>query len=78
MNELIKDWYTKEYPSDDLGREMNGNATFSDLFETLDNYLDVFDLIGVSDTVIRERVFDKLADIMGVDYDYVYKQWIRG
>ena len=27
-------------------------------------------------TKIRERCFSKLAEIMGVDYDYIYYQWL--
>jgi hypothetical protein len=28
--------------------------------------------------LIRERVFTKLAEIMEVDYDYIYYQWLLG
>lgn len=75
-NMKIKEWYTKEYASDDLGEELNENITFMDLFETLDRHKDVYELIGVSDSIVRERLFEKLAEIMEVDYDYIYEQWI--
>ena len=73
----IKDWYTKTYPDDDLGEYIRDGLTFDDLFEAMDNYLDVYAVLGVGDSVVRNRVFAKLAEIMGVDYDYVYDQWFK-
>ena len=71
---LIKQWYTTKYPSDDLGEEIRSNITFEDLFRSMDNYEDVYEFMGIYDSVIRERVFVELAAIMGVDYDYIYQQ----
>ena len=73
----IKDWYTTTYPDDDLGTELS-TATFYDLFEALDHYKDVYKVLGVGDSIIRERVFSELAKIMKVDYEYVYEQWLKG
>ena len=73
----IRHWYTTTYPEDDLGKQLS-DATFYDLFETLDNYQDVYELLGVGDSIIRERVFEELSKIMEVDYDYVYEQWLKG
>lgn len=75
-NMKIKEWYTKEYASDDLGEELKDNITFMDLFEALDRHKDIYELIGVSDSIVRERLFEKLAIIMEVDYDYIYEQWL--
>lgn len=73
----IKEWYIKEYPTDELGIEINNEITFEDLFVALDTYKDVYEALGVCDSIVRERCFEKLAEIMNVDYDYVYKQWLR-
>jgi len=72
----IKTFYLEQYPTDDLGVEINPNATFEGLFYVLDRYGDVYDYIGVHDSVIRERVFEKLSEIMDVEYQYVYNQWL--
>jgi len=74
--EKVKEWYLKEYQNDSLGEEINGEITFEDVFETLDSYGDVYELIGVGDSVIRERIFLKLAKIMQVEYNYIYEQWL--
>ena len=64
------------YPSDDLGVEINENATFDGLFRVLDTYGDVYEYIGVGDSLIRERLFERLSEIMGVSYNEVYDQWM--
>ncbi len=73
----IKEWYVKEYPTDELGVELNNEITFYDLFVVLDTYKSVYEALNVWDSIIRERVFGKLAEIMNVDYDYIYKQWLK-
>lgn len=79
METKIKDWYIKEYPDDiEMGEEMNDNVTFQDLFEALDNYQDVYEVLGgESDSIVRERCFSKLAELMDVDYNYIYEQWLK-
>lgn len=74
---LVKEWYQEMYPTDDLGERINDDITFYDVFECLDNYGNIYDFLGVGDSVVRERVFNELAQIMGVDYDYIYEQWLR-
>lgn len=76
-NEKVKDWYCATYPTDDMGEEIDGSITFEDVFDCLDNHCDIYDCLGVYDSIIRERVFEKLAEIMDVDYDYIYDQWLE-
>ena len=73
---LVKEWYIKEYSTDNLGREINEEITFYDIFYALDRYKDIYEVLGVEDSAIRERVFRKLADIMKVEYNYIYEQWL--
>lgn len=72
----IREFYLEAFPTDELGIEINPKATFEGLFRVLDNYGDVYEYIGVGDSLIRERVFEKLSEIMGVTYDEVYSQWL--
>jgi hypothetical protein len=72
----IRKWYIENFPTDDLGKELHGGTTFKGLFSDMDAYQDVYNTLGVYDSVIRERVFVKLAEIMEVDYDYVYEQFL--
>ena len=73
----IKEWYMKTYPTDELGVEINNEITFEDLFVVLDTYKDVYEALNVWDSIVRERVFGKLAEIMNVDYDYIFEQWLK-
>lgn len=77
-NLSLKQWYLKAYPEDEYGAKIDKSATFQGLFEALDNYQNVYNYIGVADSIIRERVFFKLSKIMDVDYNYIYDQWLRG
>jgi hypothetical protein len=52
----IKQFYLESYPNDDLGLELNSEATFSGLWEAIRSN-NVYDYIGVGDSIIRERVF---------------------
>jgi hypothetical protein len=72
----IKEYYLEMFPTDELGVEINPQATFDGLFRILDNYEDVYEYIGVCDSIIRERLFERLAEELGTSYDYVYNLWL--
>lgn len=74
----IRHWYGQTYPEDELGLDIAPTVTFDDLGRALDSGTDVYGVIGVGDSVIRERCFEKLADIRQVPYDHVYEAWLRG
>lgn len=76
----IKNWYTKEYPSDKLGKFLSPSATFLDLNNLLNSHNEnqLYDLLGCeSDTIIRERCFQKLAELTNQDYNILYDKWIN-
>ena len=75
-NTKLKEWYTTNYPSDELGAEINPDSTFQNLFDALDQYRDVYEVIGVGDSLVRERLFESLAEITGYDYQIIYEQWM--
>jgi hypothetical protein len=74
--QTIREFYLSNYPTDELGNEIHTKATFIGLFEVLDTYKDVYNYIGVHDSIIRERIFEKLANEMGIDYNEIYNQWL--
>lgn len=79
MRDNVKAWYLLTYPHDELGKELPDNVTFKDYFEYLDSYRDIYELMGVAaDSIIRERIFERLAEIMDCDYEYIYEQWLKG
>lgn len=73
----IRDFYKAAYPTDTWAiEEMNRNATFQDAFECLRCGFDFYAFLGVADSLVRERVFDALATLMGCPYEEVYDQWL--
>lgn len=75
-NSSIRIWYKLQYPSDEMGNEIASDVTFYKLFNYLDSCKDIYELIP-ADSLIRERCFKKLSEIMDVDYDYIYRQWMK-
>jgi len=74
----IKEFYLSEYPTDELGVELIETATFVGLLDVLhNNTKDVYDYIGVGDSLVRERVFARLAEILEMPYDYIYNLWLN-
>lgn len=75
LRTVIKDWYIAEFPNDELGAELLDDFTFEDLFNDLTH--NVFDYeCCADDSLVRERVFEELSNILGVDYDVIYRKWI--
>jgi hypothetical protein len=73
----IKQFYCETFPTDELGVEINETATFTGLYHALHIGNDPYEYIGVSDSIVRERCFEKLAEIIDTNYDYVYDLWLN-
>lgn len=75
--ETIREYYIANYPTDELGLEINPNATFLGLLAAIIREdKDVYEYLGVSDSLIRERAFEGLAEATGFTYDTIYDLWI--
>ena len=72
----IRDFYVSEFPSDELGLELNKAASFEGLFGALNGGI-VYEYLGVFDSVVRERVFEKFASLNGLTYNEVYEMWLN-
>jgi len=73
----IREFYLSKYPTDELGVELNETPTFAGLLNQLIVGGDVYRYIGVADSIVRERLFEGLAEELNVKYDYVYDLWIK-
>lgn len=76
----IKSWYIKEYPSDDVGNTLSPTATFLELNNLLNSGKgsDVYELLGGdSDSIVRERCFQKLSELTEQTYDTIYNKWLN-
>ena len=77
LKDSVQGCYMNDYPEDELGMEIPAELTFEGLFDALDRRADIYETLGVCDSIVRERCFEMLADIIMVDYDYIYKQWLN-
>lgn len=78
LDENVKEWYTAMYPTDDLGQEINDKITFADIQATISSGKDIYEVLGVSDNLVRERAWARLAELRGTTYANVYDEWIEG
>jgi hypothetical protein len=69
----IKKWYLDTY-KDNEGLKINDNCNFNDM----DHYevRNIYDYLGVDDSIVRERVFEKLASLLGYKYSEIYDIWL--
>ena len=61
--------------TDDLGQEINKDATIGGLFDCLLLRRSVYNYIGVHDSVVRERLFQYIANCTGSHYNDIYSLW---
>ena len=73
----IRDFYMEAFPTDELGKDINGGVDFNDAYECLQVGYDFYSFLGVGDSIVRERVFDALATLMGCSYEHIYYQWLN-
>ena len=72
----IREYYMENFPTDELGIEINENATFEGLAFELDNWGDIYEYIGVGDSMVRERLFWALSQITATPYNDLYAKWL--
>lgn len=75
---LISEWYAEEYPDDTEVMYDANDVSFDDVLQMMVQYGggNFYDYVGVGDSVVRNRIFEKIADIYGVSYDDVYHLWL--
>lgn len=75
-NKKIKMWFISNYPADEEeAKQIDESVTFDDIWFDLKNQRGIYDRLG-NPYVVRE-VFEKIASIYGVEYDFVEKIYKR-
>ena len=72
----VKNWYLLNHADDGLGRELDNRLTFEQLWQGINEGVDVYRLLGVADSYIREIVFAELARRKGVEYSVIFNAWL--
>lgn len=76
MEQRIKTWHSLKYPNDELAKEMDNEITFKNLWDGMKAGEDVYEMLGVYDSLIREHVFSELAKRMNTKYEEIYNKWL--
>lgn len=71
----IKKWYISTFPEDKKeGAKINDSADFREIdYAEIRN---IYDYLGDIDSIVRERVFQKLAELVGATYQEIYDIWL--
>ena len=77
MEQELRDWYKKEYKDDDLGNELPSDTLAMVLAALFNNPEEFEENYCADDSVVRERIFNKLADLCDEDYDTFYEYWLN-
>lgn len=70
----IRKWYGKTYPEDEIKNDIK-DISFRKALDAIDEGKDFYGVIGVGDSVVRDRIFQKLSEIKGCSYDDIYQAW---
>lgn len=74
---LVRNWYMRAYPADELGVGIDPSLTFEDALGAVSRGGGFYDVLGVGDSVVRERIFEELANRAGCTYDDIYEAWLE-
>ena len=55
----------------DLADELNKGETGEGK-----DYEDIYEFLGIGDSMVREEIFGMLSKILSVSYDVIYKKWL--
>lgn len=72
----IQDIYRQHYPQDKEGLFINDKTNLLDLADAIVKDIDVFSVISFRDSIVRERLFVELSNMLDVNYDVIYDTWL--
>lgn len=73
---MLREWYMKAFPTDDLGEYLN-NLSFEEIYKQLYRGVDIYEVIGVWDSLVRERVFLEMSERFDMEPEVLYTMWLN-
>lgn len=74
LQQQIKAFYIDCFNDVEGGQELKA-ITFGELLQALENGTEIYSYSGACDSIVRERLFILLANILGKKYSYIYDLW---
>lgn len=80
LDSKLYDYFKETNPNDPFGDDIDKEATFRDLFNAINDNADVYEVIfgdeNSADSIVREELFNGLANILNISYDNIYYAWL--
>lgn len=76
LKKNINDYYHELYPTDKEYQNIN-DITIYDAFKEFLNGDDIYNVLGVQDSTIRERIFEIFSKIFKIDSNTIYDIWYK-
>lgn len=79
LDASIRDWYVHEFPDYPEGEHIDSQVTFATAIESFPKGggHDFYEATGVTDSIVRERVFEELSKRLDCEYSDIYDAWLR-
>lgn len=74
LQQQIKAFYIACFNDDEGGQELKA-ITFGELLQSLKDDSNFYETSGAIDSIVRERLFILLANILDKKYSYIYDLW---
>lgn len=75
----VKPKFKERFPEEgSFINQIPEDLTFRKVMDALNNEEDIYDAIGVNDSVVREEIFMLLSDLLDIEYDEIYQLWLHG
>lgn len=72
----IREYYLGRFPDDkELGNKLN-DIRFEDVHTALKEGKEIYEVLGVGDSIVREGIFEGLCRYLNKSYKYVYDLWM--
>lgn len=73
----VREWYKMKFPVDYcIWNGINPDVTFRDIFNGIDQKKDIYKMLGIHDSFLREQVFSQVASLYDCSYRSLYEKWI--
>ncbi len=78
LDQTVHAWLWVNHPGERcMMKGFNKTATLREVWERMQKGEDFYAMCGCRDSVQRELVFDRLAELLGKDYDDIYNVWLK-
>lgn len=76
MNQNIREYYMSKHPDDELGQQICEWITFGQFIGGMMIGNCPYEMLEVSDSLVRERVFEGCAEVLVVPYHVIFRMWM--